>query len=109
MHKGASGHQDYEDLGQVATGGRGSVPGSPSPSIFRVQNSRVREKVRKGEGEPGDEARYLTKFAQIRAFFCLEREMARYFITKIKMRFTALLYRSPSIYLGQVRPSKIDY
>ena len=52
MHKGASGHQD---LGQVATGGRGSVPGSPSPSIFAYK-FRAREKVRKGEGEPGDEA-----------------------------------------------------
>ena len=50
MHKGASGHQD---LGQVATGGRGSIPGSPSPSIFQIC---VREKVRKGEGEPGDKA-----------------------------------------------------
>ena len=40
MHKGASGHQD---LGQVAMGRRGSVPGSPSPSSFCVQNSRARK------------------------------------------------------------------
>ena len=56
MHRGASCHQD---LGQVATGGRGSVPGSPSPSIFAYK-IRARERVRKpGEGEPGDEASFL--------------------------------------------------
>ena len=62
MHKEASGHKDtMQDLGhQVATGGRASVPGSPSPSIFAYK-IRAREKVRKGEGEPGDEAiRYPT-------------------------------------------------
>ena len=52
MHNGACGHQV---LGKVATGGRGSVPGSPSPLIFCVK-IRAREKVRKGEGEPGDKA-----------------------------------------------------
>ena len=39
----------------MAVGGRGSLPGSPSPSIFRMQLfARVRVlEVRKGEGEPG--------------------------------------------------------
>ena len=54
MYNGALGHQD---LGQVATAGRDSVPGSPPPSIFRAYKIRAREKVRKGEGGPGDEAR----------------------------------------------------
>ena len=39
----------------VAMGGRDSVPGSPSPSIFR-NKIHAHKKVRKGEGEPGDEA-----------------------------------------------------
>ena len=53
MDNGAHGHQyQAEDHGQVATGGQGSVPGSPSPSIFRVQNSCVgkREKERESLG-----------------------------------------------------------
>ena len=50
VDNGASGHQ-YQAEDQ-AMGGRGSVPGSP-PSIFRVQILHTR----KGEGEPGDEAR----------------------------------------------------
>ena len=42
---------------RVATGGCGSIPGSPSPSIFRVKFTR--EKIRKGEGEPGDKASHM--------------------------------------------------
>ena len=38
----------------MAMGGRGSLPGSLSLSIFRVQLfTHVCVKVRKGEGEPG--------------------------------------------------------
>ena len=47
MHNRAHGHPyQAEDHDQVAMGGRGSVPRSPSPLIFRIL----------GEGEPRDEA-----------------------------------------------------
>ena len=36
----------------MATGGRGSVPRSPSPSILFAYKIRAHEKVRKGEGGP---------------------------------------------------------
>ena len=39
-------------------GGGGSIPGSPSP-LISVYKIHTREKVRKGEGEPGDEANTL--------------------------------------------------
>ena len=49
MHNGVRGHQEH---GQVATGGRGSIP----LLQFFAYKIRTHEKVRKGEGEPGDEA-----------------------------------------------------
>ena len=39
-----------------ALDGHSFVPGSPSPSVF-VNNIRAGEAQRKGEGEPGNEAR----------------------------------------------------
>ena len=54
MHKGASGHQD---LGQVATDGRGGGGGVPYQALPLLRifayEIRARKKVRKGEGEPG--------------------------------------------------------
>ena len=53
MHKGASGHQD---LGRV-----GEVPYHALPLLrFFAYKIRAREKMRKGEGGPGDEAKYNT-------------------------------------------------
>ena len=50
VHKGVHGcHEHRQQAGQVATGGWGTVPGTPSPSIF-VYNICVCEKVRKGKG-----------------------------------------------------------
>ena len=74
----------------MAVGGRGSLPGSPSPSIFHVQLfARVRIEVRKGEGEHGYEAS-ITVVCNVLAMLAVRATGA---CAERKVQFDSLVYK----------------